>query len=936
MKDTNFRELVDRIKTMVDIVQVIESRMELNSQNMGLCPFHNDTKPSFSVNADGQYFHCFGCGIGGDVIRFVELFEHKTFVQVLRELGEKVGIDVGAMTEEDLHILERRRAIELVLEEAVKHYEEMLSPEVENYLVEERGLAREIVRAFRIGSASGKLRAYLIDECDFPEELCLEAGVLKRMDTGFVCDYFNEGVILPFMCRGQVVSLTCRTFDGHGSKYRNLPGAMPWVFNEGALGGNEIVIVEGIFDCLSLLQNGFNAMALHGVSLRPEYVHRLSRCDRVYICLDGDKAGREAAMKIGLLLGEKSQIIALPEGQDPNDYLRSHSAEEFKGLLTAAKTLLAMELESIPADTSKTELPQKLELFLRHLAQQSKPTAEAWLSGALKQRFGLNAQEVNAYRTVISDCRRESAASPVIEEDEDVEARPCAIFPGLIDVVEHNGQRAFLVKEDEELRIVEMADVDGDVVEPPARESIPWLLAEGDKIIEHYKRDLKRAGEADAALFDDLVEYHKAISELPGEEYYYALAAWDIHTYLIESTRYSPVICFLSVPERGKSRTGRGMIYVARRGIHVESLRDAYIVRMSKYWTVSICFDVMNLWSQAEKSGAQDVLLSRFEKGVVVPRVIYPDRGPHRDTEFYEVFGPTIIATNEPIHGILETRCITIQMPETNRYFENDVVPENALELKERLLALRARYMDVTLPDVAKPVRGRLGDILRPLLQIIMLVRPEHEREFRDLAMKLQNERAIEKSTSLEAELLRAILESKHLVTDGFLSVKMIAEAYNSNHSEKEHITPQRAGRKTKTMGFEKGRIRNGSAAIRWNEKQLERLCSAYGVEQDSETYETSESAMEWEKESITDAVQHGKNGATIENVEEDEGLADAADEKRQQLEEELGWKPERTAQQENTAGRLIELRELDLFTGQWKIRWPPEKKHSEPDFQGN
>jgi len=936
MKQSDFREVIELIRGRTDILKVIGSRIELNQGNVGICPFHDDHNPSFSVNTDGQYFHCFGCGVGGDVFRFLELFEHKPFMQVLRELGERVGINVQAMTTEGRQALERQRAIEEILNEALNYYVGKLPPHVEKYLVETRALKPSTVTRFHIGYACGGLKAHLITKCGLQEELCIEAGILKRNPDGSSRDFFRERVVFPFIQHGQVIFLTGRSIDNAEPKYLNLPGPIRGIFNEEALRENELILVEGIIDCLSLVEKGFNAAALHGLNLQPEYVERLSRNEKVYICLDGDEAGRKAAMKIGQLLGEETRIVGLPEGQDPNDYLRCHSAEEFREFLKAARSPLTIELESIPADTPKTELPQKLEPFLRQLAQQSKPTAEAWLSGALKQRFGLNVQEVNAYRTVISDCRRESTASPVIEEDEDGEARPCAIFPGLVDVVEHNGRPAFLVKEDEELRIVETADVNGEVVEPPARESIPWLLAEGDKVIEHYKRDLKRAGEADAALFDDLVEYHKGISELPGEEHYYALAAWDMHTYLLESTRYSPVICFLSVPERGKSRTGRGMIYVARRGIHVESLRDAYIVRMSKHWTVSICFDLMNLWSQAEKSGAQDVLLSRFEKGVVVPRVIYPDRGAHRDTEFYEVFGPTIIATNEPIHGILETRCITIQMPETNRHFENDVVPENALELKERLLALRARYMDMKLPDVAKPARGRLGDILKPLLQIITLVRPVYEKELLNLAEKLQRARTIEKSTSLEADLLRAIMESRGSVVDGYLPIKLIVDMFNGSHSDPEHITPQRAGRKTKTMGFEKGKIRNGSAAIRWNEKQLERLCSAYGVEQNSETYETSESTVKQETESITDTVLLGKNGAPMENVEEDEGVADAASEKRQQLEEELGWKPARAAQHENTAGRLIELRELDLFTGQWKIRWPPEKKHSEPDFQGN
>ena len=100
----------------------------------------------------------------------------------------------------------------------------------------------------------------------------------------------------------------------------------------------------------------------------------------------------------------------------------------------------------------------------------------------------------------------------------------------------------------------------------------------------------------------------------------------------------------------------------------------------------------------------------------MVPRVIYPEKGPYLDTVYFSIFGPTIIATNENIHRILESRAVHINLLEARRRFENDVIPEQSLELKERLTAFRARHLGDTLPELLKPVPGRLGDIIKPLL----------------------------------------------------------------------------------------------------------------------------------------------------------------------------------------------------------------------------
>ena len=278
------------------------------------------------------------------------------------------------------------------------------------------------------------------------------------------------------------------------------------------------------------------------------------------------------------------------------------------------------------------------------------------------------------------------------------------------------------------------------------------------------------------------------------------------------------------------------MIYLAYRGIHVESLRDAYLVRIANNFRSTIFFDVKDVWRKAEKTGSSDILLLRFEKGATVPRVLYPERGAFNDTVYYTIFGPTIVGTNESVHKILESRAITINMPESSRQFENDVTPELSLPLKERLIAFRARHLGETFPDMPKPTAGRLGDILKPLQQIVRLVKPEREPFFLRLVRELEADKLIEKAEGLEAQILTVIIRLKDQRDKGILPVKTITDAFNVDKLDKSKVTYHRVGRRLSAMGFKKARAGN-NAAIMWDEEKVKRMAETYGLKQTHETH---------------------------------------------------------------------------------------------------
>ncbi|MFH1900840.1 MAG: hypothetical protein ABIK26_01155 [Candidatus Omnitrophota bacterium] len=437
--------------------------------------------------------------------------------------------------------------------------------------------------------------------------------------------------------------------------------------------------------------------------------------------------------------------------------------------------------------------------------------------------------------TTVIDKAREALG--IEDEAKNKEDKPIytAHFDGLVDIVEFNSLPAFLVKEDGNLSILPKIRKNNKIFIPPPKKQIPWLLPRGEAILDFFSNDVVLGNEkANSILYDDLLNYHKGISELPSEEYYDLIVAWDFHTYHLEPSRYSPIICLFAVPERGKTRTGQGMIYVAYRSIHLESLRDAYLVRVANDLRATLFFDVRDIWRKAEHNGTEDILLHRFERGAKVPRVLHPDRGAHRDMVYYSVFGATIISTNEGVHRILETRAIQINMPESNRRFENDVTPEFALSLKERLVAFKARHLGEKFQDIIKPASGRLGDILKPLQQIICLVKPEKEKSFLKLAKALEKGRLMEKADTLEAQILDEVIKHKEDTINGALPVKKITDALNDGKQEKFQFSYQRIGRRLAAMGFRKAKTRDGASAIIWDEKSIELMKGKYGLKETS------------------------------------------------------------------------------------------------------
>lgn len=399
-----------------------------------------------------------------------------------------------------------------------------------------------------------------------------------------------------------------------------------------------------------------------------------------------------------------------------------------------------------------------------------------------------------------------------------------AYFNGLIDLVlDDQDKVAYMVKENGNLVLIYEREENGKKYVPPTREHIKWLLPKATAVLSHYQND------TDAQLFNDLVVFHISISEMPDAHHYKILAAYDMHTYLMEKFEYSPVIWLYAIPERGKTRTGKAIMYVSYRGWHTITVREAHIIRFAQNVRGTLFIDVSDLWNKVERESAEDIFLNRFENGATVCRIKDPSLGPFKDTIYYQVYGPTIAATNEMVNDVMASRTVQIIMPQSSRSFEDDVKPEHGLPFRERLVAFRARWIDKDLPSVDKPCNGRLGDILKPIRNIVNMVGND-ELWFLDFVIGVEERRKQSSSDSFDAQVLSAMKDAMNAITNSHLLNEDILAKFNLNRSERERITPQKLGRTTAAFGFKKY-TSGQQRGIVWDEQLFVRLCQRYGVD---------------------------------------------------------------------------------------------------------
>ncbi|MDL4861612.1 DNA primase [Halomonas elongata] len=382
------QRFIDDLLARTDVVEIVGERVKLKRagrNHSGLCPFHQEKSPSFTVSADKQFYHCFGCGAHGNALRFLMEYDRLRFPEAVEHLAARLGLEVPREGDDDPHqqARERKRKEGVnLLELAASFFRERLKmPEGEaaRAYLDKRGLSPEVVRDFGIGFAPAQWEAMRrhLGERGISEAVQIEYGLLvHREDSGRTYDRFRDRVMFPIRdIRGRTVAFGGRVLGDAKPKYLNSPETP--VFHKGReLYGlyearqanarlDRVVIVEGYMDVVALAQFGIrNAVATLGTATTEDHLSRLFRVvDEVVFCFDGDRAGRQAAdraLRTALPMmidGRQARFLFLPEGEDPDTLVRREGADAFEDRVTCASPLseFLFELAAQGRDLARIE-----------------------------------------------------------------------------------------------------------------------------------------------------------------------------------------------------------------------------------------------------------------------------------------------------------------------------------------------------------------------------------------------------------------------------------------------------------------------------------------------------------------------------------------------------------------------------------------------------
>ena len=404
------------VKAKVDLVKVVSEHVRLTKRNRdlwGLCPFHQEDSPSFKVNPQMQSWYCFGCERSGDVFTFVELIEKTDKRGALQMLAERAGVELKKLSPEQKERADVRKRVLDMLKLAAQYYEYVLwkmpAGEPGRKLLGSRHVSEETARKFQLGYApAGRGFAEYLRAKKRSLTDAQEAGLMRRDGT----DFFAERLVIPIRDeRGQPLAFTARTVrQDEQRKYINSPETPAYIKGRVIFGldlaRDEIarqghaVLMEGQFDVITGHQFGVtNAVASSGTALTDEQVRLLKRfTDELLLVFDADRAGRDAARKAAVTAaqhGMRTRLATVPEGKDPDEFLRAGGAEalaRWKELVDRAPSAIDAVIEWLAAGLNPSN-PNQLEAVggqVREYIRQFPPTLHETYAELAERKTGIS------------------------------------------------------------------------------------------------------------------------------------------------------------------------------------------------------------------------------------------------------------------------------------------------------------------------------------------------------------------------------------------------------------------------------------------------------------------------------------------------------------------------------------------------------------------
>lgn len=411
-----FEEALSQIKSQMDIVDIVSEEVVLKkkgSNYWGLCPFHGEKTPSFSVNAERGFFKCFGCGVGGDAITFLMKIHNWDYMQTIKYLAERYNVELPEYNGDGSKHKEERTLMTEACKKAVEFYQDiLLSSPSDNIAVKylnKRDITPAIISKFSLGlSLKEPNMLYNKLKRDYDDSILEKAGLILKSNQGRYVDRFRNRIIIPIQNeQGEYIAFGARAIEeGQNPKYLNSSDSP--IYNKSRIlyglytakeaikQEDSVVIMEGYFDVISAQAHGIhNAIASCGTSMTLEHVKMLSkytRSRRIYLSFDTDLAGQNATKRGGELiksafsgLGNIKQfdeshistnddkyaceirVVSPPEGKDPDEFIRSSGAEAFKSYIEHAPLLLDFELNQLLKKKNEVTTPQEKSELVKEI-----------------------------------------------------------------------------------------------------------------------------------------------------------------------------------------------------------------------------------------------------------------------------------------------------------------------------------------------------------------------------------------------------------------------------------------------------------------------------------------------------------------------------------------------------------------------------------------
>lgn len=419
MANDDLQRFIDELRARVSIADVVGAKVKLTKKGreyQGLCPFHNEKTPSFTVNESKGFYHCFGCGAHGDIIKFEMEANGLPFIDALQKLAHQAGLQMPQLSAKDKKEEDKRKSLYEIMETACAFFErELRMPDGASglkYFTEKRGLSPETLKKFRLGFAPNNnalmahLKAQGIDEKDMKE---LGLIAIPEDTSRRPHDFFRNRVMIPITNKqGKIIAFGGRVMEKIEPKYLNSPDTP--IFNkrrnlynldkarEVAYKEKKLIICEGYMDVIALDRYGFGyAVAPLGTALTEEQIAEAWRvCPEPILCLDGDSPGVKAAMRAVdrvlpmLKAGYSLQFLFLPDNQDPDEYLQAHGHDSFAALMRKTSPLIDILWRKY-TENEDSSTPEKKALIektlLSEVAKIGDATVRSYYAQEIRSRI---------------------------------------------------------------------------------------------------------------------------------------------------------------------------------------------------------------------------------------------------------------------------------------------------------------------------------------------------------------------------------------------------------------------------------------------------------------------------------------------------------------------------------------------------------------------